>query len=314
MKIKNILASSAVILSLGITSVAQADSIGTARLDITNFQWNIVGDGVLSNITTNNPHVVISPAGNNSGNLFVSLDGATDGIGINSPLIPGGGAIGPNSVCVGSCVGAPNGAPPTATYVYASHELNGAIVDLDVNGDNIADVTGGANAFASAESSLISNSNLANASSNLGTNTAFDFVFDGEGDVDTTLDFDYDVLALASVVNPFGISDTATAGTGWNLTITDLTDNITALFWNPNELNLSAGVGAGDADAIFAGVGDLSNSITLIGGHEYRFAITHQLTTSATRNVNNVPEPSLLALLGIGLLGFIGKGSLNRKK
>ena len=318
MEINKTLSAVAIALSFSIGSVAQADSIATSKLNISNFLWTVDGNGALNNLTASDPHVVISSAGFNFGNLFVNLNGDTDDASTNIPILGEGGQIPSNAVCVGCgdpLAFAPTLAPtPNGTHVFGSHQLTGAIINIDANNNGELDIAGGADAFATAQSSLDTNSSLANASSNLGTNTAFDFVFTGD-DVDTTLNLDYDILALAAVVDPFGDTDAATAGVSWNFQLNDLTDGVSVFNWTPGELNHTSGVGAGDPDDIFAGVGSLSQTATLIGGHEYRVNISHQLLTSATRDVGDtpppvgVPEPGIVALFGIGLLGLLGTAS-----
>ncbi len=315
MRINKTLCAATIALSFSAYGVAQADSIASSKLDITNFQWSIDGNGALTNLPGDNPRVDISSAGFNFGNLLVNLDGDSDNASVNE-LISDGGQIPFGSVCVGpGCGTAPTlNSPPVGTHVYGSHQLTGAIIDLDTDGSGTANIAGGADAFATAESSLISNSSLANATSNLGTNTAFDFEFTGDGTdgtVATTLNLDFNILALASVVNPFGDSDAATAGVGWNFQLIDITDggNTSVFDWVPSALNHTSGVGAGDADDRFENTGSLSQAALLTGGHEYRVNISHQLLTSATRNATTVPEPSVVALLGIGLLGLLGTAS-----
>ncbi len=132
MRINKTLSAVAIALSFSVYGVAQADSIASSKLDISNFQWSIDGNGALTNLPGNNPHVNISPAGFNFGNLFVNLDGVSDNASTNSPIATGG-QIAFNEVCVGpGCLAAPTlSSPPVGTYVYGSHQLSGAIIDLD---------------------------------------------------------------------------------------------------------------------------------------------------------------------------------------
>ncbi len=113
------------------------------------------------------------------------------------------------------------------------------------------------------------------------------------------------------MVNPFGNTDAATAGVGWNFQLVDITGggNSSVFDWTPTELNHTSGVGAGDADDLFQGSGSLFQNAVLTGGHAYRVNISHQLLTSATRNATAVPEPSVVTLLGLGLLGLLGTAS-----
>jgi hypothetical protein len=292
-------------------SPVSANVIATSILDISNLKFTDTQGNTLNNITD-----IDIRAGNNFGNLSANLfsvagdDSSAQNENIFlSPgvLNPTGGSFDGDQVCQGDCMPRAENdytfrvVPPSATtsYSYADNILTGTSIDLDINGDGIIDIFAGVNASTIAEV-MLNTSDTGNATSTTGTNFTFDFL--ALQDQEVLLSFDYLIQALAFVEPGSLAPSSATAGVSWNIS---LTDGITTQTYNPNQLNLSS-----SRTDIFSGLtnqnsgGQQSLQFSLTGGTLYQVSITHQNQVNASSNVAQVPEPNMLALLGLGLAAF----------
>ncbi len=319
----------AALAGIAVASPASANVVATSILDISNLKF--VNN--TTNETLNNVNNVQVTGGNNYGNtsadLFSVPGTQTDTQSATIFSSPGvfsstGGAFNGDQVFEGSgAMRADNDyslrtAPPpgaTNSFAYANNELNGTSIDLDIDGDGVIDLVAGVSARTISMVEL-NTTDVGNALSNTGTNFTFDFI--SLTDQTVRFDFDYVIQALAYVEPGSATPSTATAGVSWNI---QLTDGTTTQSYNPNALNLTS-----SRTDTFAGLTNQFNTsgsfgagpnalvFQLIAGTTYQVGITHNTQVNATSTIPQVvPEPGILALLGLGLAAFAVPGARRRQ-
>lgn len=307
---KSVLAASALtVASFG----ANAGVIASSYMDVMNF--SLAGDN--SNITV--------LGGSREGAATAELNGTAVGGSVSGSALSN---IDAGLACIGECGALIGNANNAETQFYSqglAQELNYSMSDMNVVGNAI---TGTSSGFTLAENSLGSNGNNASANGNITNtlNSAVQFSVIGG----STLNFSLDYLwNLASIITPdiaFDNLRTATTSASTALTVSitalsgifiDATGAIAngavasgnSLTWNIVSESVSGQDGA-LWNTFFPG----ANSDTAAASATYNsgdFSIsdggyTIQITQDSTVKTSLVPEPTSVAILGLGLLGLAG--------
>lgn len=143
--------------------------------------------------------------------------------------------------------------------------------------------------------STIANSVLASYEINVAADSQLQFQLDADG-----------FLRSLVTADLFGSSSNANASISFSIDVSD-SNGVNVLHWAPNELN--RGVSAVGV-ATFNDVGgafsydDLSSGLTGILAGTYNVTIQQKSTARENASAVAVPEPSIIALLAVGLIGF----------
>jgi hypothetical protein len=195
-------------------------------------------------------------------------------------------------------------APTSGNFAIADQALIGNLVDIDLDGDGIADLPGGVTAQTRADVGL-ETTDQGSSTSNTGADVSLIFTVDTGTEVTFEGDFsaNMEVWLNPDVVDP----STVQAGLSWGISIEDLTDGGFIMNYNPPEVNqvISRNVGTRGIRGNYDFNNPLSEtSSELVAGNLYQLTINHQTRADATKTVVEGPEPTTLALLASGLLGL----------
>lgn len=323
MKLKKIAVAAAVSAVLGMAGQAQAaeGALAQANLNITNFALGTYVGGVFT--AFNNTDFSTLNISDNATNS-AALNGGFTAQGAFSNTL--GGTVDALQACLGVC-GAQNNfaiaaAPPASLFSRSDSILFGTPINIVA-----PPVAAGATAVTLAETSLPGGTNSGNAGSIINLTSTLSFVLAGNIS-NAAIRFDANQLLRAWTAPGSAVGTLAGANTGWNISLSDNQGNV-IIQWNPNGGALNSGVHTGldeisDSCNLAANVSASNNqpdllqscsgsflavaTVNLIGGQQYSFNINH----SSQSNARTVPEPTTLALLGLGLLG-LGFGGLRRK-
>jgi hypothetical protein len=161
-----------------------------------------------------------------------------------------------------------------------------------------------------------SGSSQGNANSTIANNVFATYNILVDADTQAGFVLDADVFLKAFVSNDlFGSGSNANASISFSIDVLDLDGN-TVLSWSPDQLNrgvTAIGV-AGFSDIggsnFYAG---LFSGLVDIAAGQYNVTIQQKSTARQLSITSEVPEPSLIALLAIGLVGIGFAGRANRR-
>lgn len=271
-----------------------------AILILNNFIFTATANGVKHQINSGTD--VTLQGGNNNGNTFAALDGVAD-------FHSGSSALGNSMIITPSIVGAPAaGFTPyfAAPGSYGTGTNQTATARSELDGSAISGLAAPSPATASTRAtSGLEDALVGDATSNIGLNVTFDFIANGTFDLGFEAGYDWTAYTfLDPTVN--GLGAVAQASTSWSVTLSEVIPGASgpASTVTPFELQHTfSSLNPGEFQGSVNVTGDIAYVIGLVEeGKRYTLNIRH--TSEADVGRGEIPEPGVLALIGLGFLGL----------
>lgn len=307
---KTILATTIGLSLVVAVNTAQAGSLATAFMDVDNFIISIGNTGVTADANTDLQGLVFNSNAIATASLTGhapitsgTINSSDPSTGIDLYKTLGVVPAGYTENTYSSHIFSSSNGEPSANYAFGDQLEIGAPVDNLPSGS-----TAGARIYNQSTASIV-NSGEAGATSNNGLVANWEFVA-GFNDF-LTFDFDLAFYLETFVSNDLVNPSTANSGASQIFTLVDIANpTVDLLVGGSKIITLNSGVNSpgdgGVADFVGFGLGvpftahQVFTSQVLTVGNEYK--LTANIQTNAS-TLASVPEPSTIALLGLGLIG-----------
>jgi hypothetical protein len=289
------------VFGLALPGAAQASVMATATATLSNFTISDTATSTIINAATDFSFLTYTSTGGYAGTLP-----GTPGYNSSSSATP----VDLPAVCVGSGCAAWSGAyGPDNSFTHMATPVLGnySAADQMEAGAPIAGLglPTGANIGDAAYAGLTNQNALSHSTST--NNLQSSFIFQLTHTLGLTFSADYNVYLQAYVSSSEAFPGFATASYAQEYTLTDLSTNTVIWTYSPDiignqihTISLNAPLPI-DIQLTQSGGGTFTGATPLLNNTDlYQLSIR----TNTNADVQRIPEPSVLALLGLGLLGM----------